>query len=81
MMSDGGCYGQILPRPAGNSTYSGCSRTPEGLLNLLSQFTLSVWPLDWGWNPEDKLMVEPIRCPKAFQNLEVNWEPLSDTIS
>ncbi len=47
----------------------------------ISWFTLSVWPLDWGLNPEDKLMVEQIRRPKAFHNLEVNWEPLSDTIS
>ena len=41
----------------------------------------SVWPFDWGWKPEDKLTDVPSSVQKAFQNLAVNWGPLSETIS
>ncbi len=47
----------------------------------ISWLTRSVWPLDWGWNPEDRLMDAPIRRPKAFQNREVNCDPRSETMS
>ena len=31
-----------------------------------SWFARSNWPLDWGWNPEDRLAENPIRVQNAF---------------
>ena len=44
-------------------------------------FALSVWPLDCGWKPDDRQIDAPIRPQKAFQKLDVNWGPLSETTS
>ncbi len=47
----------------------------------ISWLVRSVCPLDWGWNPDDRLAVAPISWQKAFQNLDANWGPRSDTTS
>ncbi len=51
--------------------------------NTLSRSWLarSVWPLVWGWNPEDKLTVAPSSRQNSLQNLDTNWGPLSETTS
>ena len=41
----------------------------------------SVWPLNCGWNSDDKLTDVPMSIQNAFQNLAVNCGPLSETIS
>ena len=46
-----------------------------------SWFARSDWPLDWGWKPEVRLAVAPRRWQNSFQNVEVNWGPLSETTS
>ena len=40
----------------------------------------SVWPLDCGWKPDERLIVVPISVQNAFQNQAVNCGPLSETI-
>ena len=47
----------------------------------ISWFLRSVWPLDWGWYPEDRLTVAPRSEQNSLQNTEVNWEPRSETTS
>ena len=37
-----------------------------------SWLTLSVCPLDWGWNPDVRLAVAPISLQKARHTREVN---------
>jgi hypothetical protein len=51
------------------------------LLRAIHLRVVSVWPLDSGWYPEDRLAEAPMSWQKAFQNLEANWGPLSKTIS
>lgn len=46
-----------------------------------SWFTLSIWPLDSGCNPEERLTVAPMSLQKACQNREENWGPQSETTS
>lgn len=46
-----------------------------------SWFILSVWPLVWGWNPEERLAVAPRVWQKAFQSWEENCGPRSETMS
>ena len=41
----------------------------------------SAWPLDWGWNPEDRLTVAPIWLQNSDQKCEVNCGPRSETTS
>ncbi len=41
----------------------------------------SVWPLDSGWNPNDRLAVAPTILQKAPQNRDENWGLRSETIS
>ena len=40
-------------------------------------FAPSVWPLDWGWKPDERLTDVPNNVQNALQN----WGPLSETIS
>lgn len=40
-----------------------------------SWFNRSVWPLDWGWYPEERLMVAPRREQKAFRNRRLTVAP------
>ena len=42
--------------------------------NVVSRSWLarSDWPLDWGWNPEDRLADDPMRVQNAFQNRDEN---------
>ncbi len=42
---------------------------------------LSACPLVCGWNPDDRLGDAPIWRQNSLQNWEVNWDPLSDTMS
>ncbi len=46
-----------------------------------SWLSLSVCPLDSGWNPEDRLTVAPRDWQNAHQNREENWGPRSETMS
>ncbi len=46
-----------------------------------SWFIRSIWPLDSGWNPDDRLAVAPTSLQKAPQNRDENWGPRSETIS
>ena len=36
----------------------------------ISWFLRSVWPLDWGWYPEDRLTVAPRSEQNSLQNTE-----------
>ncbi len=45
-----------------------------------SWLSLSVYPLDSGWNPEDRLTVAPRDWENAHQNREENWGPRSETM-
>ena len=42
---------------------------------------LSVWPLDWGWSPKNKLTVAPSTKPKLSHVLAVIWVPRFDRMS
>ncbi len=46
-----------------------------------SWLTRYVWPLDSGWNPDDKLADDPTNLQKAPQNRDENWGPRSETTS
>lgn len=46
-----------------------------------SWFTLSVWPFDSVWNPDDRLTIAPKSWQNACQNREENWGPQSETMS
>ncbi len=70
------------------STHESCWHQEVGFWvtkhrNTLSRSWLarSVWPLVWGWNPEDKLTVAPSSRQNSLQNLDTNWGPLSETTS
>ncbi|KAL6458334.1 hypothetical protein MHYP_G00335640 [Metynnis hypsauchen] len=65
-----------------------CSTHEEGLAEVKhrrvrarSWLTRSVWPLDSGWKPEERLTEAPMSWQKAFQKRLVNWGPRSDTRS
>jgi len=70
------------------SMHSSCLDQVEGCLDAMqwstvsiSCFILSDWLLDWGWQPEDRLVVAPMRQQNPHQNTEVNWGPRSETTS
>ncbi len=42
---------------------------------------LSICPLDWGWYPDERLMVTPRSEKKALHILEINRGPQSETMS
>lgn len=46
-----------------------------------SWLTRSVWPLDWGWNPKERLEMVPNWAQNSFQNAKTNCGPRSDTMS
>lgn len=47
----------------------------------ISWFIHSVWSLDCGWNPDDRMMVGLKLAQNSFQSLEVNWESCSEPMS
>ena len=70
------------------STQISCSDQEAGLWLIKqrrvvssSWFILSVCPLDWGWNPEDRLTEAPTRLQNSLQKTDVNWGPQSETTS
>ena len=38
----------------------------------ISWFFLSIWPFKWGWYPEIRLAVVPIRVQNSLQNVDEN---------
>ncbi len=70
-------------RPMGGngSSCAGLSWEYDRRYRPSSWILRSVWPLIWGWYPEDKLSVTPRSLKNAFQNWEMNWGPRSEIIS
>lgn len=70
------------------STYRGSLDQEDRFLDTMqpravsiSWFILSDCPLHWGWYPEERHVVAPIRLQSSFQNTDKNWEPRLATIS
>ncbi len=70
------------------STHESCWLQEDGFwetthrnIRSKSWLALSVWPLLWGWYPEERLTVAPNKRQNSLQNLETNWGPLSETTS
>ncbi len=70
------------------STHESCWLQEDGFweathrnIRSKSWLALSVWPLLWGWYPEERLTVAPSKRQNSLQNLETNWGPLSETTS
>lgn len=55
--------------------------TMQRTVTSISWFFCSIWPLDCGWNPEDRLAVAPMRVQDFFQKTEKNCSPWSETTS
>lgn len=49
-------------------------------LTSTSWLALSLWPLDCGWKPEERLTDIPRRLQNYFQKWEMNWGPRSETM-
>lgn len=61
------------------STHASCWLQVVGLAETIQHRVVSrSWlacsdrPLDWGWNPEDRLADDPMRVQNAYQNWDEN---------
>ena len=76
------CHCRTLPKVPGNSNlHTGLFAQRHLRTVSIDWLACLVWPLDWGWNPEDQITDVLNSVQKAFQNLAENCGPLSETIS
>lgn len=71
-----------------HSTHNSCEDQENGIcaathlkVDSSSWFNRSVWPLDWGWYPKDRLTVTPSHEQSSLQMMDVNWDFRSDMMS
>jgi hypothetical protein len=68
------------PIPVADSRWYGWRRLGSRRVVSKSWLAHSDWPLDWGWNSEDRLANDQMSVQNAFQNRDESCGPQSETM-